>query len=46
MSRTVMLPEEIDPDGAEASQTHGLLTIRLPKLDKRRQTKLRVKTVS
>ncbi len=45
-SRTIMLPEEVDVEGAEASQTHGLLTIRLPKIDKRRQTKLRVKTVS
>ncbi len=45
-SRTIMLPEEVDPEGAEATQTHGLLTIRLPKLDKRRQTKLRVKAVS
>ncbi len=45
-SRAIMLPEEVDVEGAEASQTHGLLTIRLPKIDKRRQTKLRVKTVS
>jgi len=42
-SRTVVLPEEIDVDGAEAVQKHGLLVVRLPKLDKRRQTKLRVK---
>lgn len=43
-SRTVLLPEEIDVEAAEASEKHGLLTIRLPKIDKRRQTKLRVKT--
>ncbi len=42
-SRTVLLPEEIDVDGAEANEKHGLLTITLPKIDKRRQTKLRVK---
>jgi HSP20 family molecular chaperone IbpA len=42
-SRTVLLPEEIDVEAAEASEKHGLLTIRLPKIDKRRQTKLRVK---
>jgi HSP20 family protein len=42
-SRTILLPEEIDVEAAEATQNHGLLTIRLPKIDKRRQTKLRVK---
>ena len=45
-SRVIMLPEEVDVEGAEATQTHGLLTIRLPKIDKRRQTKLRVKTAN
>ena len=45
-SRTVLLPEEIDVEGAEASEKHGLLTINLPKIDKRRQTKLRVKTTN
>jgi HSP20 family molecular chaperone IbpA len=43
-SRTVLLPEEIDVESAEANERHGLLTIRLPKLDKKRQTKLRVKS--
>ena len=42
-SRTIALPEEIDVDGAEAVEKHGLLILRLPKLDKNRQTKLRVK---
>lgn len=42
-SRSVILPEEIDEDGAEASLKHGLLSITLPK--KRRGTvqKLKVK---
>jgi HSP20 family protein len=43
-SRTVLLPEEIDVESSEATERHGLLTLRLPKIDKRRQTKLRVKT--
>jgi HSP20 family molecular chaperone IbpA len=43
-SRTIMLPEEIDVDLAEASEKHGVLMIRLPKVDKRRQTKLKVKS--
>lgn len=42
-SRTIVLPQEIDTDGAEANAEHGLLVIRLPKLDKGRQTKLKVR---
>jgi len=42
-SRTIMLPTEIQVDEAEAVEKHGLLIIRLPKVDKNRQTKLRVK---
>ncbi len=42
-SRTVMLPQEVDVDGAQASSKDGLLTIVLPKLDKTRQTKLKVR---
>lgn len=44
-SRSVVLPAEIDVDLAEADQKHGLLTIRLPKVNKDRQTKLKVKGV-
>ncbi len=44
-SRTVELPEEIDVDEAEAIEKHGLLILKLPKLDKKRQSKLKVKTV-
>ena len=41
--RTVVLPAEVDVDQAEASEKHGLLTIKLPKVNKDRQTKLRVR---
>jgi HSP20 family molecular chaperone IbpA len=44
-SRTISLPQEIDVDEAEAVEKHGLLILKLPKLDKRRQSKLKVKTV-
>ena len=44
-SRTIQLPEEVDVDGAEAVEKHGLLILKLPKLDKKRQSKLKVKTV-
>lgn len=42
-SRTILLPQEIDVDGSSASAKDGLLTLILPKLDKSRQTKLKVK---
>jgi len=44
-SRTIQLPEEVDVDEAEAIEKHGLLILKLPKLDKKRQSKLKVKTV-
>ena len=42
-SRTILLPQEIEIEEAEAIERHGLLTIKLPKINKDRQTKLRVK---
>ncbi|MHB8651743.1 MAG: Hsp20/alpha crystallin family protein [Minisyncoccota bacterium] len=42
-SRTLALPQEIEADAVEASQKHGLLTIKLPKIDKRRTQSIRVK---
>ena len=42
-SRAIMLPQEVDVDAAEASIRSGMLTLRLPKLDKNRTQKLRVK---
>lgn len=42
-SRTIVLPQEIDVDAAEAIEKHGLLIIKLPKLDKNRQTRLKVR---
>lgn len=43
-SRTLLLPEEVLIDEAEAQEKHGLLEIRLPKVDKNRSTKLAVKS--
>ena len=42
-SRMVPLPEEIDVDEAEAVEKHGMLILHLPKLDKNRQARIRVK---
>lgn len=44
-SRSISLPEEIDVDESEAIEKHGLLILKLPKLDKKRQSKLKVKTI-
>lgn len=43
-SRTILLPQEIEVEAAEAIEKHGLLVIKLPKVDKGRQTKLKVKS--
>ncbi len=42
-SRTILLPEEVDVDLAEATEKHGVLMIRLPKINKKRQTKLKIR---
>ena len=44
-SRTISLPEEIDPEEAEAVEKHGLLTIKLPKVNKDKKTTLKIKSI-
>ncbi len=44
-SRTISLPEEVDPEEAEAIEKHGLLIIRLPKINKDKETTLKVKSI-
>jgi HSP20 family protein len=43
-SRTIVLPQEVEIEEAEATEKHGLLIIRLPKLDKGRHAKLKVRS--
>jgi HSP20 family protein len=43
-TRAIMLPEEIDPEQSIATEKNGLVIIRLPKIDKKRRTKVRVKS--
>jgi HSP20 family protein len=43
-SRTIVLPQEVEIEEAEAIEKHGLLVIRLPKMDKGRQAKLKVRS--
>jgi HSP20 family protein len=42
-SRTIMLPCEVESEEASAREDHGLLTITLPKIDKNKQTRIKIK---
>ena len=44
-SRTIALPEEVNIEEAEAIEKHGLLIIKLPKIDKNKEAKLKVKSI-
>lgn len=44
-SRTVKLPHEVDIDRAEALESQGMLTLRLPRIDRERKASLKVKGV-
>ncbi len=43
-SRTILLPAEIEVEGAQATEKYGILTLRLPKIDKNKQTKVKVRS--
>jgi len=43
-SRAITLPVEVEPEEAEAIEKHGLLIIRLPKIQKDKQTRVKVKS--
>jgi len=42
-ARSISLSEEIDVDSSKASTKNGMLTLRLPKVDKKRRAKLNIK---
>jgi HSP20 family protein len=44
-SRTILLPQEIEPEEAEANEKNGLLTIKLQKLDKDKKAKIKIKSI-
>jgi len=44
-TRTILLPQEVEPDEAEAIEKHGLLSIKLQKVDKGRKNIIKVKSV-
>lgn len=42
-SRSIILPQEVDPDKSAANLKNGILTIRLPKLNRQKGRRLKVK---
>jgi len=43
-SRSIILPQEVDPDKAKAEFKNGILRIRLPKISRGKMRKLKVKS--
>jgi HSP20 family protein len=44
-SRTINLPAEVEPEEVEATEKHGLLTIKVKKVDKGKKNTVRVKSI-
>ncbi len=44
-ARTITLPSEIEPDEVEATERHGLLTIKLQKIDKDRKSSVKIRSI-
>ncbi len=42
-ARSIILPQEVDPESASVSFKNGILTVRLPKVNKKKSRKLNVK---
>ncbi|MCX6747580.1 MAG: Hsp20/alpha crystallin family protein [Candidatus Nomurabacteria bacterium] len=44
-SRTILLPQEVEPEQVEAIEKHGLLTVKIRKVDKEKKNSIKVKSV-
>ncbi len=44
-TRTISLPQEVEPEEVEATEKHGLLTIKLQKVDKDKKNNVKVKSL-
>ncbi len=44
-SRTISLPAEVEPEEVEAVEKHGLLTIKLQKVDKEKKNNVKVRSI-
>ncbi|MDP2704602.1 MAG: Hsp20/alpha crystallin family protein [bacterium] len=43
-SRSIVLPEEVDPDRSTASLKNGVLTVKMPKFDRKRVRSVKVRS--
>lgn len=44
-SRTISLPAEVEPEEVEATEKHGLITIKIKKVDKEKKNTVKVKSI-
>ena len=44
-SRTISLPAEVEPEEVEATEKHGLLTVKIRKVDKEKKNSVKVKSI-
>ena len=44
-SRTISLPAEVEPEEVEATERHGLLSIKIKKVDKEKKNSVRVRSI-
>jgi len=44
-SRTISLPQEVEPEEVEATEKHGLLTIKLQKVDKDKTNTIKIRSI-
>ena len=44
-SRTISLPAEVEPEEVDATERHGLLTIKIKKVDKEKKNNVKIKSV-
>ena len=42
-ARSIILPQEVDPEGADVTFRNGILTVKLPKANKKKTRKLQVR---
>lgn len=44
-SRTISLPVEVEPEEVEATEKHGLVTIKIKKVDKEKKNSVKIKSI-
>jgi HSP20 family protein len=44
-SRTISLPAEVEPEEVEATEKHGLVTVKIKKVDKDKKNSIKVRSI-